>query len=36
MKKSVSSTMTAISSFDQLRLQINFFFEIDFKKLINK
>ncbi len=36
MKKSVSSTMTAISSFDQLRLQIDFFFEIDFRKLINK
>ncbi len=36
MKKSISSTMTAISSFDQLRLQIDFFFEIDFRKLINK
>ncbi len=36
MKKSVSSTMTAISSFNQLRRQINFFSEIDFRKLINK
>ncbi len=36
MKKSVSLTMTAISSFNQLRLQIDFFFEINFRKLINK